>query len=105
MKNSLILLGIGFLLSACTHSLHISHVSDFAPTYAELSKGKLVQARAEQFVIMGFVTNTNYVNEAYVKLMSTCPGSIQGITTQYATDHGFFSWTNSVEMQGLCVRR
>jgi hypothetical protein len=105
MKNVLSVLCLIFLLSACTHSLHLSHVSDFSPTFAELSKGKFVQARSEQFVIMGFVTNTNYVNDAYVKLMGTCPGSIQGITTQYSTDHGFFSWTNSVEMQGLCLQR
>lgn len=91
--------------SGCTHSLHISHVSDFSPTYRRYTQGELVKAKADQFVILGFVTQTDYVDLAYRKLMATCPnGQIQGITTQYSTDHGFFSWTNVVEMQGLCVK-
>lgn len=91
-------------LSACTHSLHVSHVSDFSPTFKEYSKGELVKAKSEQFTIMGFISNTDYVEVAYRKLQDACPrGTIQGITTQYSTSHGFFSWTNTIEMQGLCV--
>lgn len=92
------------VFSGCTHSLHVAHVSDFSPTYQEYKNGKLVKARTEQFVFMGFVTQTDYVNEAYNKLQAACPsGQIQGITTQYSTDHGFFSWTNVIDMQGLCI--
>ncbi len=91
-------------LSACTHSLHVAHVGDFSPTFKDYSKGELVKAKAEQFVIMGFVSDTEYVDVAYRKLQENCPrGTIQGITTQYSTSHGFFSWTNVVEMQGLCI--
>lgn len=93
-----------FSATACTHSIHLVHVSDFSPTYKDYAKGQWVKARTEQFTIMGFVMNTDYVNEAYSKLMSNCPnGSLQGITTQYSTSHGFFSWTNAIEMQGLCI--
>lgn len=90
--------------AACTHSIHLVHISDFAPTYQSYAKGEWIKARAEQFTILGFVTNTNYVNEAYNKLMSSCPhGSLQGVSTQYSTSHGFLSWTNVIEMQGLCI--
>lgn len=97
---------ISFLfLTGCTHSIHLAHVSDFSPTFKEYNKGQLVKAKSEQFTIMGFVADTNYVDEAYHQLIARCPGgSIQGITTEYSTSHGFFSWTNYVEMQGLCLK-
>jgi len=104
--NKIIFLSLIMLFFwGCTHSLHMAHVSDFSPTYRQYSQGELVKARAEQFVVMGFVGNTNYVDQAYTQLLATCSGgNIQGITTQYSTSHGFFSWTNVVEMQGLCIR-
>jgi hypothetical protein len=104
MKYTVFIL-LSLSLFSCTSSLHISHVSDFAPTYRALNQGQVVQSRAEQSVFLGFVTDTNFVNEAYNKLQQTCSGgAIQGITTQYSTNHGFLSWTNYVEMQGLCVK-
>lgn len=104
MKLRIIFSLILLIICGCTHSLHLSHVSDFSPTFKELNSGKFVQAKTEQFVIMGLVTQTDYVNQTYQKLLNTCPnGSIQGITSQYYTSHGFFSWTNYVEMQGLCI--
>jgi|FLYM01.1.fsa_nt_gi hypothetical protein len=104
MKSRLILIGFLFSITACTHSLHLSHVSDFSPTYKPYEAGTLVKSRAEQFTFMGFVTETNYVDFALQQLKNACPkGKIQGITTQYSTNHGFFSWTNVIEMQGLCI--
>ncbi len=101
-----LLLASALGLCACTHSLHVLQVSDFGPTYAAFNKGELVTSESEQFVIMGFVTQTDYVNAAYTRLMSKCEaGNIQGIQTEYFTDHGFFSWTNRIRMQGLCLKR
>jgi D-alanyl-D-alanine carboxypeptidase len=92
-------------LGACTHSTHLVHTSDFSPTYKSYTNGEVVKARSEQNVILGFIGNTNYVDDAYNKLQASCTnGEIQGITTQYATSHGFLSWTNAIEMKGLCVR-
>lgn len=65
--------------------------------------GKPIEAKSEQFVVFWFADNTNYVNQAYRQLSQQCPeGTITGISTQYYTSHGFFSWTNHVVMQGLC---
>lgn len=100
-----ILFILGITLSGCTHSLHVSHVSDFSPTYKAYSQGQLIKARAEQFTIMGFVTETTYIEQAYNNLQANCKdGQIQGITSQYSTSHGFFSWTNVLELQGLCIK-
>lgn len=94
---------IAALLSGCAYSVHEVHTSDFLPS-AQLTSGHVVKSASEQFVILGFTGNTDYVNEAYAKLMSSCPnGVITGITTQYSTSLGFFSWTNKVLMQGLCL--
>ena len=94
------------LFMGCTHSLHMAHVSDFAPTYQEYRKGELVKARTEQWTFMGFTGNTDYVDQAYRQMIAECPnGSIQGIVSQYSTSHGFFSWTNFVDMQGLCIKQ
>lgn len=91
--------------TACTHSTHLVHVGDFDPTYASYARGELVTAESEQFVVLGFAEDTKYVDKAFAHLKASCPGSIQGIQTEYSTDHGFFSWTNRIRLQGLCVRR
>lgn len=99
------ILGLLLLLSlaSCAHSIHEVHTSDFIPG-TPIEAGDMVKASTEQFVIMGFTGETNYVDQAYQKLMAECPnGSISGITTQYSTSLGFFSWTNKILMQGLCL--
>ena len=102
--RALLLSLLVFATSACTHSLHVAHVSDFSPTFKTYAQGTLVKARAEQTVVLGFVTQTNYVNQAYNQLSAQCPkGQIQGITTQFSTSHGFFHWKNIIDMQGLCI--
>lgn len=102
MKTILVALALG--LSGCAYSVHQVHVSDFKPG-VPLERGEVVKAKSEQFVIMGFARESNYVDSAYQDLQTKCPnGTITGITTQFSTDLGFFSWTNRILMQGLCIR-
>ncbi len=92
------------LSSACSHSIHLVQVSDYTP-YAPLKGSSVIKANSEQFAVMGFVDNTQYVNQAYERLQEKCTnGRIQGITTQFSTSHGFFSWTNKILMQGFCIK-
>lgn len=92
------------LLAGCAHSVHNVYISDFAG-YPKLEQGEVVKATSEQFVIMGFVDETNYVDQARNKLIAQCPnGNITGISTQFSTSLGFFSWTNKILMQGLCTK-
>lgn len=101
--RALVALFFSFSLG-CAHSIHHVHTSDFNP-YAPIERGEMVKGAAEQFVVLGFVGQTDYVNVAYDRLIQTCPnGSISGITTQFSTSLGFFSWTNKILMQGLCIR-
>ena len=95
-----------FLLSlgGCTHSVHQYHVSDVVRFSQSSTDHKRVSASSEQFVVMGFVHDTDYVNRAFSKLQEQCPsGRVTGIHTRYSTSHGFFSWTNTVKMTGICV--
>lgn len=92
------------VLSACAHSIHEVHTSDFTPG-TPIESGEMIKASGEQFVILWFTDDTDYVDQAYKKLMDSCPnGVVSGITTQLSTSLGFFSWTNKVLMQGLCLR-
>lgn len=103
MKHLKSLIAASFVLSGCMHSVHQVYVSDFDP-YAKFEDGKIIKAKSEQFVILGFVTDSEYVDKAYKELQSKCKdGRVQGITTQYSTSLGFFSWTNKILMQGLCI--
>lgn len=101
MKLKLLLTALALLLSSCAHSIHMYNVSDYT---AEASKGKDISAEAEQFVIMSFTDNTDYVNQAYRKLTDSCPnGQVTGINSRYSTSMGFFSWHNKIVVNAKCL--
>ncbi len=91
-------------LSSCAHSIHDVYVSDF-DSNKKIESNQIIQARTEQFVILGFTQETEYVNQAYAQLQSLCPGEIVGITTQISSSLGFLSWTNKALMQGFCLNK
>ena len=94
------------MLNSCTYSTHLVHVSDFSPTFQPLQKGQLIESKSEQFVVLGFSSETQYVDQALQALNAQCyNGDIQGITTDFSTAHGFLSWTNSVRMQAVCINK
>lgn len=91
-------------LIGCTYSVHQVPLSDFRP-YTEANSGKPIEARGSQFVVMGFAQETHYVENAYKQLQNQCAnGTVTGIAAKSYSEHGFFSWTNHIHMQGLCVR-
>ena len=88
--------------TGCTHALHQNHTSDYT-LEAPLNDYRLIQAQFEQFVVMGFVKETNYADDAFAELKRQCPdGTITGIQPRHSTSHGFFSWTNVILMQAYC---
>ncbi len=91
-------------LSSCAHSIHDVYVSDFGGT-KQMDANQIIQAKTEQFVILGFTKETDYVNQAYVSLQSKCSGEIVGISTQLSSSLGFLSWTNKALMQGFCLNK
>lgn len=99
LASVLCLLSLG-----CTHALHLYHVSESDVRFNSQKTAK-IESDSEQFVILGFAGDTNYVNQAYAQLEEKCPqGSVTNIHTRYSTSHGFFSWTNKIHMQATCVQ-
>lgn len=83
------------------HSVHM--VSTIEDVQGGQSKGKSISARGRQFVVAGFASDTDYVEQAYKKLLSECPqGEIRDITTEFLTSMGFSSWTNKIFIQANC---
>ncbi len=96
-----LLIALCFVIVSCSHSIHQVHMSDFDPHGS--IQDNIIEASSEQFVVMGFAFDTDYVNQAYGQMQAQCDGNIKGITTQYSTSHGFFSWTNKILMKGVCI--
>ena len=95
---------LAFGLSGCGYSVHLIHTSDFKGA-DKAPDSEMVVAESEQFVIFGFATESNFVEQAYQRLLSQCDGRITGITTKYSTDLSFLSYTNRLRMTGLCINR
>lgn len=103
MRIWLVSLLPAWLLNGCTHAVHINHTSDFVSAQP-LKEYRQVAAKTNQHVFLGFVGQTDYVDDAFGKLKDQCQqGIITGIQTRYSTSHNFLSWTNTVLMRGYCV--
>ena len=103
MKKILLLLCIS--ITGCTHSIHMSHMSDISastPKAVDLNE-HIVEVNSEQIVILGLAFDTDYVNQAYEELQQKCPGEIVAVNTQYSTSHGFLHWTNKIRMKAVCT--
>ena len=97
-----ILLIIIFIFISCSHSVHLVHMSD-QKLDQKITAGKKIKAQSEQTVILGFVFDTNYVEEARNKLIASCPsGEISNIMTRYSTSHAFFHWKNIIYTEAIC---
>lgn len=100
MKTLLLLLII-VMLGGCTSSIHMSQV-DIGSNYNELDSGKLIEIEESQKNILGFVYDTNYVDQAYTNLLRQCPKGTAIINVEYLTNHGFLSWTDKIRIKAIC---
>jgi hypothetical protein len=88
------------MLSACTHSVHQIAMSGFG----DLRGARMVEAEAEQFVVLSLATDTDFADEAFMKLLQQCPdGALRGIQARHSTSHSFLSYTNRLKMRAFCV--
>jgi hypothetical protein len=105
-SRSLRALGLLLLAGGCAHSVHQYQVSDAGTANLQrAAKAQAITADGEQFVILGFTANTDYVEEAFERLRVQCPdGEIARIHTRYSTSLKFLSYTNKVHLQANCYR-
>jgi hypothetical protein len=105
--HRMLALSLALLATGCSYSMHEYQVAGYAPattTSGAPRHAEWIHARADQHVVLGITGNTNYVDEAYARLASQCPGDIVGVNTRYSTKLGFLSYKNTVEMQAFCLR-
>jgi hypothetical protein len=112
MRFATLILASALAASAtgCTYSMNEYHAAGYAPVTrvdpdAPPPKPEVVIADAEQDVVLGITDNTDYVDEAYGKLLAQCGGDIVGVNTRYSTKLSFLSYTNRVHIQATCLRR
>ena len=99
---------IATLTCGCSYSMHEYQAAGYAPATPQGSgpprQAVWIHSHANQGVVLGITDNTDYVDEAYTRLLSQCDGDIVGVNTRYSTRLGFLSYRNTVEMQAFCLR-
>lgn len=103
----LVLAAVAVLACGCSYSMHEYQAAGYAPatqTSGPPRQAVWIHARANQGVVLGVTDNTDYVDEAYQRLLSQCPGDIVAVNTRYSTKLGFLSYRNTVEMQAFCLQ-
>ena len=98
---SIVSLGLALSLAGCAYSVHMVEMGDV--DFVRTSQAQEITASGEQFAVLGFVTQTDYVDQAMDRLKGQCPNKkISGIQARYSTALGFLSWTNKVVLHGYC---
>ncbi len=90
------------MLSACTSSIHMSQVDIGSNSQKDLDEGKVIAIEKSQKNILGFVYDSNYVDQAYAELLQRCPNGTAMINVEYLTNHGFLSWTDKIRLKAIC---
>ena len=104
IQNMLISLVVILTVGGCAHSVHLIHASDFEGV-VPYEKAEQIVVETSQNVILGFAFDSDYVEQAYEKLLARCSGKITGLTTKYSTALSFLSWNNRLRIEGSCIRR
>jgi ribosomal protein S2 len=107
MHRAVLMVALATLACGCSYSMHEYQAAGYAPATPTSGgaprQAVWIHARANQGVILGVTDNTDYVDEAYQRLLAQCPGDIVAVNTRYSTKLGFLSYRNTVEMQAFCL--
>jgi hypothetical protein len=63
---------------------------------------EIIAIEKSQKNILGFVYDSNYVDQAYAELLQKCPKGTTMINVEYLTNHGFLSWTDKIHIKAIC---
>jgi hypothetical protein len=105
MVRAIVLLG-AVLVSGCSYSMHEYQAAGYAAPSSPPGpprQAAWIHASAHQRVILGVTDNTDYVDEAYARLVAQCPGDIVGLNTRYSTALSFLSYKETVDVQAFCL--
>lgn len=101
-SSKALLMTFAFSLTGCTHSIHQVYVSsqDKIPSSV---KTEWVDVEKSDFVVLGFATNTSYVEAAYAELEEKCSGRISQVSTEHLTSYYLLSYKQRIRLKGLCT--
>jgi hypothetical protein len=91
------------MLSGCSHSIHQVYVSSMDQG-ANYKQGKWVTAAAEDYVILSFQMDSDYIEKAYKNLEAKCKGRISQVTTEFLTSYQFVSYDQKLILRGFCQK-
>ncbi len=89
-------------LTGCTHSIHQVYVSSQDKLPAKI-KTEWVDVETNDFVVLGFATKTDYIEEAHRELQEKCQGRISQVSTEHLTSYYFLSYKQRIRLKGLCT--
>jgi hypothetical protein len=107
LLHALLLAVVAMLACGCSYSMHEYQAAGYAPatqTSGLPREAVWIHAHSNQGVVLGVTDNTDYVDEAYQRLLARCPGDIVAVNTRYSTKLGFLSYKNTVEIQAFCLQ-
>lgn len=104
MKNTCLLLTILLLvtLGGCTSSVHMSQVDVGINNNININSSHFIEIERSQKNMLGFVYDTDYVDQAYTELLEECPAGTAMLNVEYLTNHGFLSWTDKIRIKAIC---
>ena len=83
-------------------SLH--QAGTLAQTDLTGEKKRRVEITETQNVILGFVFETDFADQARQKLLASCSGgSLENVEWRYSTDLGIFAYKNKLRLVADCV--
>lgn len=101
LKRAAIICCLGSIVS-CAHSVHQYNAGDYS-NYAKLKQAKKITAVGKKKYILAKFDN-DFVEQAYNNLKNECSsGHITAVSSRYATELGFFSFTESLTLEGYCI--
>lgn len=104
LMKQLIFLPLLFgILASCASSIHQYNAGDYSDYKRLKQKGKFVSVTEEKQYIIGKFDNS-FVDSAYEKLKAKCKGKkITGVSSNYMTHLGFFSFKEKLIFTGYCI--
>lgn len=87
----------------CAKSIHQYNAGDFSHYNRTKKRGELVKVtETKQYIFAKF--DNSFVDVAYSKLKNKCKGKkITGVSSNYLTDLGFFSFKERIIFTGYCI--
>jgi hypothetical protein len=101
--TSLALLSLQGCAIGLVKSLHDVSYLEQAPIPAG-ANAREINRDVTQNVLLGFITNTNFVDNGWKSFQKLCPnGTIMNPLARYSTDLGFLAYKEHIHFSGTCV--